>query len=30
MIQQSDDMKITFYLPVPLDEGCSLTVELPP
>ena len=29
MIQQSDDMKLTFYLPVPLDEGCQLTVVLP-
>jgi hypothetical protein len=29
MIQQADQMKLTFYLPVPLDAGCVVTVSLP-
>lgn len=29
MIQQADDMKLSFYLPVPLDQGCQVTVVLP-
>lgn len=29
MIQKTDDMKLSFYLPVPLDQGCKVTVVLP-
>ena len=29
MIQQSDEMKLSFILPVPLNEGCKVTVVLP-
>jgi hypothetical protein len=29
MIQHTEDMKLSFYLPVPLNEGCIVTVELP-
>jgi hypothetical protein len=29
MIQFTEDMTLSFYLPVPLNAGCSLTVELP-
>ena len=29
MIQEVNDMQLTFYLPVPLNAGCRVTVELP-
>lgn len=29
MIQYTEDMTLSFYLPVPLNQGCQLTVELP-
>lgn len=29
MIQQADDMKLSFFLPVPLNQGCKVTVVLP-
>ena len=29
MIQRAEEMKLSFYLPVPLNEGCKVTVELP-
>lgn len=29
-IQFSEDMSLNFYLPVPLNKGCRITVSLPP
>ena len=29
MIQQTDSMTLSFYLPVPLNKGCQVTVVLP-
>jgi hypothetical protein len=29
VVQEMNDMQLSFYLPVPLDKGCLLTVKLP-
>ena len=29
LIQQNDEMQLSFYMPVPLDEGCQVKVTLP-
>ena len=29
VVQEMNDMQLSFYLPVPLDAGCLLTVKLP-
>ena len=30
MIQHTDEMQLSFPLPVPLNKGCRVTVTLPP
>ena len=29
VVQEMNDMRLEFYLPVPLDAGCRITVKLP-